>query len=212
MPSQTRITAEDRGPLVNLANWITLVVACLATLTKIATKLRKIRTLQGDDFIMFAAMVCSSVSYPSSLSLSLSLFFFFGKLYTNIQKPLEQLSAVGQSIAVGKQVSNGLGRHINTLTDSQIDEYQKASLTFSWEISRFWLSIIDRIHRRVALHINTLPSKIRRPAFSQYDCHWICPSQCTKDCCGCEFLLGADFHDCHCRAVCPSSTVGYHIG
>lgn len=59
--SKIRITAEDRGPLVNLANWITLVVACLATFTKIATKLRKMRSLQGDDFIMFAAMTCSSV-------------------------------------------------------------------------------------------------------------------------------------------------------
>lgn len=63
MPSQIRITADDRGPLVNLANWVTLVVACLATLTKIATKLRKIRNLQGDDYIMLAAMVFSSVLF-----------------------------------------------------------------------------------------------------------------------------------------------------
>lgn len=62
MSSQVRITADDRGPLVNLANWITLVVACLATLTKIVTKIRKIRNLQGDDYIMLAAMV-----YHSSL-------------------------------------------------------------------------------------------------------------------------------------------------
>lgn len=63
MPSQIRITADDRGPLVNLANWVTLVVACLATLTKIATKLRKIRRLQGDDYIMLAAMVSSSLLF-----------------------------------------------------------------------------------------------------------------------------------------------------
>lgn len=63
MPSQIRITADDRGPLVNLANWVTLVVACLATLTKIATKLRKIRNLQGDDYIMLAAMVSSSLLF-----------------------------------------------------------------------------------------------------------------------------------------------------
>ena len=62
MPSQIRITADDRGPLVNLANWITLVVACLATITKIATKMRKIRNLQGDDYIMLAAMVCMPFS------------------------------------------------------------------------------------------------------------------------------------------------------
>lgn len=56
-PQQVRITSDDRGPLVNLASWITLVVVCLATLTKIATKLRKIGRPQGDDFMMFAAMV-----------------------------------------------------------------------------------------------------------------------------------------------------------
>lgn len=61
MPSQIKITADDRGPLANLTNWITLVVACLATLTKIATKMRKIRNLQGDDYIMLAAMVCYSL-------------------------------------------------------------------------------------------------------------------------------------------------------
>lgn len=30
---------------------------CLATFTKIGSKLRKIGRLQGDDFLMFAAMV-----------------------------------------------------------------------------------------------------------------------------------------------------------
>lgn len=58
-PRQVRITSDNRGPLVNIANWITLVVVCLATLTKIATKPRKIGRPQGDDFIMFAAMVWS---------------------------------------------------------------------------------------------------------------------------------------------------------
>ena len=56
-PQQVRITSDNRGPLVNLANWITLVVVCLATLTKIGTKLRRIGRPEGDDFIMFAAMV-----------------------------------------------------------------------------------------------------------------------------------------------------------
>lgn len=49
------------GTIGQLANWITLVVACLATLTKVATKMRKIRNLQGDDYIMLAAIVCYSL-------------------------------------------------------------------------------------------------------------------------------------------------------
>ncbi|MCJ1462539.1 hypothetical protein MMC07_001141 [Pseudocyphellaria aurata] len=59
-PQQVRITPDNRGPLVNLANWITLVVVCLATLTKIATKLQKTGRPQGDDFIMFAAMLAAA--------------------------------------------------------------------------------------------------------------------------------------------------------
>lgn len=55
----------------------------------------------------------------------------FSNPHAKISESSEQLSAVGQSIAVGKQVSTGLGRHINTLTDSQIEEYQKASLSSS---------------------------------------------------------------------------------
>lgn len=56
-PNQVLVTADNRGPLINFATWLTLVVMCLATFTKIGSKLRKIGRLQGDDFLMFAAMV-----------------------------------------------------------------------------------------------------------------------------------------------------------
>lgn len=55
--NQIVVTPDNRGPLINLATWLTLVVMCLATFTKIGSKLRKIGRLQGDDFLMFAAMV-----------------------------------------------------------------------------------------------------------------------------------------------------------
>lgn len=55
--NQILVTPNNRGPLINLATWLTLVVMCLATFTKIGSKLRKIGRLQGDDFLMFAAMV-----------------------------------------------------------------------------------------------------------------------------------------------------------
>ena len=55
--NQVLVTPNNRGPLINLATWLTLVVMCLATFTKIGSKLRKIGRLQGDDFLMFAAMV-----------------------------------------------------------------------------------------------------------------------------------------------------------
>ena len=59
--SQVRVTANDRGPIINLANWITLVVMCLSSFVKVGTKYRKIGTLQKDDFYMLAAMVRSSM-------------------------------------------------------------------------------------------------------------------------------------------------------
>lgn len=63
-PNQVLVTPDNRGPLINLATWLTLVVMCLATFTKIGSKLRKIGRLQGDDFLMFAAMVPNDTPIP----------------------------------------------------------------------------------------------------------------------------------------------------
>ncbi len=72
-PNQVLVTPDNRGPLINLATWLTLVVMCLATFTKIGSKLRKIGRLQGDDFLMFAAMVPNDTPIP---------FFTCKKIFT----------------------------------------------------------------------------------------------------------------------------------
>lgn len=123
-PNQVLVTPDNRGPLINLATWLTLVVMCLATFTKIGSKLRKIGRLQGDDFLMFAAMVpmipqsftCRKFSYKKLMLMNAIL----------ISK--KQVVAIGQTIAIANQVTAGLGRHINSLTTFQIDRYQKVSL------------------------------------------------------------------------------------
>ena len=51
------ITADNRGPLVNIATWITLVAMVIMTLTKVATKWAMAGRLQADDGLMVAAMV-----------------------------------------------------------------------------------------------------------------------------------------------------------
>lgn len=56
-PSQVTVTADNRGPLINLANWLTLAVVCLAAFTKVGTKVGRIGTIQKDDVYMLAAMV-----------------------------------------------------------------------------------------------------------------------------------------------------------
>lgn len=125
-PNQILVTPDNRGPLINLATWLTLVVMCLATFTKIGSKLRKIGRLQGDDFLMFAAMVpmitqsftCKKFTCTKKLMLMNSILILKKK----------QVVAIGQTIAIANQVADGLGRHINSLTPSQIDRYQKVSL------------------------------------------------------------------------------------
>ena len=52
-----RIDAEHRGPLINIAAFITLVTMVLFTLSKVATKWSMVRKLQNDDYFMLFAMV-----------------------------------------------------------------------------------------------------------------------------------------------------------
>lgn len=114
-PAQVLVTPDNRGPLVNMATWLTLVVTCLATFTKIGSKLRKTGSLQGDDFFMFAAMVpCYIILCMKSHT---DEHFF----------DIKKLVAIGQTVAIANQVSAGLGRHVDSLTTTQIDKYQKVS-------------------------------------------------------------------------------------
>ncbi|MCJ1325811.1 hypothetical protein MMC10_002474 [Thelotrema lepadinum] len=57
MAAPLSITADNRGPLVNIATWITLVAMVLMALTKIATKWVMIGRFQADDGLMFVAML-----------------------------------------------------------------------------------------------------------------------------------------------------------
>ena len=57
----TRPDGAHRGPLVNLAAWITLCAMVVFTFAKIATKWAMVRKFQRDDYMMVAAMVCLPV-------------------------------------------------------------------------------------------------------------------------------------------------------
>ena len=56
------ITAQNRGPVINLLSWILMVVMCLATFVKVYSKWSIMRTLQADDYYLTAAMVCVGLS------------------------------------------------------------------------------------------------------------------------------------------------------
>ena len=51
------ITADNRGPLVSIATWLTLVAMIIITLTKVATKWTMAGRFQADDGLMVAAGV-----------------------------------------------------------------------------------------------------------------------------------------------------------
>ena len=54
---QQELAAGDRGPLVVLTSWLTMALMCLATGTKVATKVSRLKIFQMDDVYMTVAMV-----------------------------------------------------------------------------------------------------------------------------------------------------------
>ena len=51
-------TASNRGPLLNIATWLVLVLMCIPALAKLGAKWGLIRNLQYDDAFTILAMVC----------------------------------------------------------------------------------------------------------------------------------------------------------
>ena len=54
----TRITPEDRGPLLNIIAWISMVAMVLAVITRLSTKYLISRRVGWDDLLVTSAMVC----------------------------------------------------------------------------------------------------------------------------------------------------------
>ncbi|KAI9852696.1 MAG: hypothetical protein M1838_005891 [Thelocarpon superellum] len=54
---KVEVTANDRGPLVNTASWISMIIMCLAVLTRLGSKYIITRGFGRDDLFITAAMV-----------------------------------------------------------------------------------------------------------------------------------------------------------
>ena len=104
------ITSDDRGPLVNVSAWIGIVTACIVVVVKVATKLVKVHMLQLDDYYIVAAAVSEHQGISSNHQILI--------------QPT-QIIAISQSIATNVQVSAGLGKHWDALTEGQIVKLQK---------------------------------------------------------------------------------------
>ena len=55
------VDATDRGPLINIGIWVSLVASCIAVATKVTTKIVLIRRLQIDDACSIIALVSSMI-------------------------------------------------------------------------------------------------------------------------------------------------------
>ena len=63
------VTANNRGPLVNIVAWVTLIAICLSTSIKVGIKYARLRGVEMDDAYMLGAMVRLVLCSLQSLSL-----------------------------------------------------------------------------------------------------------------------------------------------
>lgn len=157
---------------------------------------------------------CSSPWYDQFL-LSESLTPSFASWIAHAEFETK-VAAAGQSIAVAKQVQAGLGRHISTLTASQVEHYQKVgvSVQSSEHNNFFWLTVLhwaDRIHFTAALCFSPVSSKVRCLTFSFDHCHYQDMPHHLESHCSCELRLGSYGSDYGRFAVRFVSTMGYPI-
>lgn len=66
------VTADNHGPLLNVAMWIVLVPMIIIALTKMYTKYDTLRKIQMDDYLGLIAMVCRNSAFSFWF---LSVFF-----------------------------------------------------------------------------------------------------------------------------------------
>ena len=79
----TEIDSNHRGPIVNLATWITLVSVIIFATSKIVTKWILARRLHGDDAFVLIATVCPDTHEQIQVSkhcTSNALIVFRGRL------------------------------------------------------------------------------------------------------------------------------------
>ena len=63
------ITPTNHGPVVNIIQWIFMIVMTLATLIKVADRWQRMRYLMADDYLLSIAMVrdsgCTALRNPN---------------------------------------------------------------------------------------------------------------------------------------------------
>ena len=104
----------DRGPLLNIINWISLVATCILCMVKVTSKWVLVHQIQPDDTCMVVAMV---------------------NVFSNLETPYitheltgSQFGAVGYGVALSYEVSAGLGRGTQYLEAHNIHHFEQVSV------------------------------------------------------------------------------------
>jgi hypothetical protein len=110
------ISADHKGPVVNLVAWVAMTTMCLATVTVLISKLVVLRRLTWNDSIITTAMV--SIGSRNG-----------ARIHTDCK--ILQLFGIGFTIALNQQVDGGLGSRLPTLSETQYGKFQKAGYTWN---------------------------------------------------------------------------------
>lgn len=107
------VTADNYGPAVSVITWILMVSAVLGVLLKVGLGVNARVPIGSDD----ATLIFATVKIPQPNNIS-----------SLMPKPKwYQVLSIAQSIAVSIQISNGIGRHRDSLTVAQIERFEKVS-------------------------------------------------------------------------------------
>lgn len=105
---------DNHGPLVSLLTWFFVITAFLAVLARVLTRLHVIRKLRWDDGSIMAAMVRST----SCLC------------WNHLTDLNNQVLCIAHSVTTSLQVTNGLGKHIDRVSQSNLIWFQKVREIF----------------------------------------------------------------------------------
>jgi len=101
----------NHGPVVKVMTWWFVIVSLLAVAARFGTKMAILRKLTMDDGMIVISFVSDNI-------------LVFDERRSGVLM-LGQILSIGQTIATNFEVSNGLGRHVDTLSASHISDFQK---------------------------------------------------------------------------------------
>ena len=102
--------ADNRGPLLNIGSWFTMVAMLLFSAVKIYTKWSVLGKLQYDDLFVIAAAVCDMRPEKHCAPCRVGV-------------NTKQTAAIAHCISISEEVSKGLGQHQARVNSQTLNDY-----------------------------------------------------------------------------------------